>query len=53
VIDIYGTVKLTQKKILAQGNNIIEVAVANLYRGPYFLKVSARGSRDSKAFYKL
>jgi PKD repeat protein len=53
VYDLYGAAKLSLKKVLSQGNNIIEVITANLLRGPYFLKVSSRGSRDSKMFYKL
>ncbi|NCI47945.1 carboxypeptidase-like regulatory domain-containing protein [Sediminibacterium soli] len=53
IIDIYGAPKMSIKKVLSQGNNIIEIPVANLYRGPYFLRVSSRGSKDSKMFYKL
>lgn len=53
IVDIYGIPKLTLKKNLAQGNNVVEIPVSNLYRGPYFLQVSTRGSRDSKMFYKL
>ncbi|MES2005655.1 MAG: PKD domain-containing protein [Bacteroidota bacterium] len=53
VYDIYGLPKLTIKRTLSQGNNIIEVGCEALYHGPYFLKVSTRNGRDSKAFYKL
>jgi hypothetical protein len=53
IYDIYGTTKMTIKKLLAQGNNVIEINTSNLYHGPYFLKVSSRGGRDAKAFYKL
>ncbi len=53
IYDIYGTRKLSFKKVLTQGNNIIEIAAGGLYHGPYFLKVSSRFGRDSKAFYKL
>ncbi len=53
VYDIYGAPKFSFKKMLSQGNNIIEVVTAHLYRGPYFLKVSSRSSKDSKMFYKL
>lgn len=53
VYDMYGAGKFSFKKILSQGNNIIEIGTAGLHRGPYFLKVTSRGSRDTKAFYKL
>jgi PKD repeat protein len=53
VYDIYGTGKMNLKKVLSQGNNIIEVSALSLPRGPYFLKVASKTSRDSKAFYKL
>lgn len=53
IYDMYGTGKLTVKKLLAQGNNIIEMATSSLYHGPYFLKISSRNGRDTKAFYKL
>jgi hypothetical protein len=53
VFDIYGVVKLTVKKTLLQGNNIIEIGTESLYHGPYFLKVSTRSGKDSKIFYKL
>ncbi len=53
VFDIYGLGKINNKKILMQGNNIIEVPTESLYHGPYFLKVSTKNGRDSKAFYKL
>ena len=53
IYDIYGTTKMTVKKLLAQGNNVIEINTSNLYHGPYFLKVSSKSGRDAKAFYKL
>ena len=53
IIDIYGANKLGLKKVLSQGNNIVEINVPNLYHGPYFLKVVSKGGKDSKAFYKL
>jgi hypothetical protein len=53
IYDIYGTTKMTIKKLLAQGNNVIEINTSNLYHGPYFLKVSSKSGRDAKAFYKL
>ena len=53
VYDIYGQGKINVKKMLGQGNNIIEIGTESLYRGPYFLKVSTRNGKDSKAFYKL
>lgn len=53
IYDIYGNNKLNIKKLLSQGNNFIEVATDLLPHGPYFLKVSTRNGKDSKAFYKL
>lgn len=53
VYDIYGTRKLTVKKLLLQGNNMVEIGCESLYHGPYFLKVTSRNGKDSKAFYKL
>jgi PKD repeat protein len=53
IYDIYGTKKLTLKKLLAQGNNIIEINTELLYHGPYFLKVGSKNAIDSKAFFKL
>lgn len=53
VYDIYGTAKFRIKKLLQQGNNMIEIGCESLYHGPYFLKVTTKNGRDSKAFYKL
>lgn len=53
VYDIYGLLKSSFKKVLAKGNNIIEVQTANLYHGPYFLRVISKSGKDSKIFYKL
>lgn len=53
VFDIYGTAKFRLKKLLQQGNNMIEIGCESLYHGPYFLKVTSKNGRDSKAFYKL
>ncbi|MES2374414.1 MAG: PKD domain-containing protein [Bacteroidota bacterium] len=53
VYDIYGVRKMTVKKLLSQGNNNIEMNLGNLYRGPYFLRVTSRSGNDSKTFYKL
>jgi hypothetical protein len=53
IYDIYGMNKFNIKKVLGQGNNIVEISVANLYHGPYFLRVSSKNGKDSKAFYKL
>ncbi|MCX6205221.1 MAG: PKD domain-containing protein [Bacteroidetes bacterium] len=53
VYDIYGMLKSTMKKLLAKGNNIVEVQTANLYHGPYFLRVISKSGKDSKIFYKL
>jgi PKD repeat protein len=53
VYDIYGVLKSSMKKMLTKGNNIIEVQTANLYHGPYFLRVISKSGKDSKIFYKL
>lgn len=53
IYDIYGTAKLRIKKMLQQGNNMIEIGCEFLYHGPYFLKVTTKSGRDTKAFYKL
>jgi hypothetical protein len=53
VYDIYGVLKSTMKKVLAKGNNIIEVQTANLFHGPYFLRVISKSGKDSKIFYKI
>ncbi|MEI6087069.1 MAG: PKD domain-containing protein [Bacteroidota bacterium] len=53
VYDIYGLLKSTMKKVLAKGNNIVEVQTANLYHGPYFLRVISKSGKDTKIFYKL
>ena len=53
IFDIYGTGKLNIKKVLVQGNNVIEIPTESLYHGPYFFKVSTKNGRDTKAFYKL
>jgi hypothetical protein len=51
--DIYGTSKMTIKKILTQGNNAIEMNVSTLFHGPYFIKVATKNGKDSKQLYKL
>lgn len=53
VFDIYGTAKLRMKKLLQQGNNMVEIGCEPLYHGPYFLRVTTKNGRDNKAFYKL
>ena len=53
IYDVYGTRKLSIKKVLAKGNNMIEIATEFLYHGPYYLKVSTKNGMDTKAFYKL
>ncbi len=53
IYDIYGNGKMNIKKLLSQGNNVIEIATDFLPHGPYFLKVSTKNGRDSKTFYKL
>lgn len=53
IFDIYGARKITVKKLLSQGNNIIEINTSNLYHGPYFLRVVSKSGADSKIFYKL
>lgn len=53
IYDIYGVLKSTMKMVLTKGNNIVEVQTANLYHGPYFLRVVSKSGKDSKIFYKL
>ncbi|MBY0480055.1 MAG: hypothetical protein K2Q21_01770 [Chitinophagaceae bacterium] len=53
IYDIYGIFKSSIKKILAKGNNIIEIETVSLYHGPYFLRVLSKNGKDSKIFYKL
>jgi PKD repeat protein len=53
VYDIYGVLKSSFKKVLAKGNNIVEVQTANLFHGPYFLRVLSKSGKDTKIFYKL
>ena len=53
VYDIYGGLKSSIKKQLAKGNNIVEVQTANLYHGPYFLRVISKSGKDARIFYKL
>lgn len=53
VYDIYGVLKSSMKKVLAKGNNIVEVQTANLFHGPYFLRVISKSGKDTKIFYKL
>lgn len=53
IYDIYGVRKWGSKKALVQGNNIVEVPVLNLQKGPYFLQVTSALGKDSRIFYKL
>ena len=53
VFDIYGLMKLSLKKQLIQGNNVMEIATEQLPKGPYYLKVSTKNSKESRVFYKL
>ena len=53
IYDIYGVLKSTVKKLLAKGNNIIEIETVSLKHGPYFLRVLSKTGTDSKIFYKL
>ncbi len=53
IYDAYGNRRLTLKKTLLSGNNMIEIATEFLPHGPYYLKVSAQKGIDSKLFYKL
>lgn len=53
VYDIYGVLKSSMKKVLSKGNNIVEVQTANLFHGPYFLRVISKSGKDTKIFYKL
>jgi len=40
-------------KQLIQGNNVLEINTELLPKGPYYLKVSSKNGKDSRAFYKL
>ncbi len=53
IYDIYGNLKWSSKKLLPEGNTIINIATGFLYHGPYFLKVLTKDGKDSKQFYKL
>lgn len=53
IYDIYGQPKLTVKRNLLQGNNMVEIGCEFLYHGPYFLQVSTQKGKDSRVFYKL
>ena len=53
IFDAYGNRRLTLKKTLTSGNNMIEIATEFLPHGPYYLKVSSQKGLDSKLFYKL
>jgi len=53
IYDIYGVLKSSMQQVLTKGNNIFELQAANLYHGPYFLRVISKSGKDSKIFYKL
>ncbi|OYU55870.1 MAG: hypothetical protein CFE25_01055 [Chitinophagaceae bacterium BSSC1] len=53
IYDIYGQLKKTLTKQLIQGNNVLEINTEFLPKGPYYLKVSCKNGKDSRAFYKL
>ena len=53
IYDIYGQLKKTLTKQLIQGNNVLEINTELLPKGPYYLKVSCKNGKDSRAFYKL
>lgn len=53
IYDIYGQLKKTLAKQLIQGNNVLEINTEFLPKGPYYLKVSCKNGKDSRAFYKL
>ncbi len=53
IYDIYGQLKKTLVKQLIQGNNVLEINTEFLQKGPYYLKVSCKNGKDSRAFYKL
>ncbi len=53
IYDIYGQLKKTLVKQLIQGNNVLEINTEFLPKGPYYLKVSCKNGKDSRAFYKL
>lgn len=52
VYDVNGNPKLSFKKELAAGNNILEVFADRLNPGLYFLRVGNAYGRDSAQFYK-
>ena len=53
IYDIYGQLKRTLTKQLIQGNNVLEINTELLPKGPYYLKVTCKNGKDSRAFYKL
>lgn len=53
IYDIYGQLKKTLTRALIQGNNVLEINTELLPKGPYYLKVSCKNGKDSRAFYKL
>jgi hypothetical protein len=52
VYDVNGNPKMSFKKELAAGNNILEVFADRLNPGLYFLRVANAYGRDSVQFYK-
>ena len=53
IYDIYGQLKRTLTKQMIQGNNVLEINTELLPKGPYYLKVTCKNGKDSRAFYKL
>lgn len=52
VYDVNGNPKMSFKKELASGNNILEISADRLNPGLYFLRVGNAYGRDSAQFYK-
>jgi len=52
VYDVNGNPKMSFKKELAAGNNILEISADRLNPGLYFLRVGNAYGRDSAQFYK-
>ncbi|MEI8109437.1 MAG: PKD domain-containing protein [Chitinophagia bacterium] len=52
IYDLNGNPKMSFKKSLTQGNNILEIYAGQLSPGLYFLKVANAYGKDSMQFYK-
>lgn len=52
IYDLNGNPKMSFKKSLTQGNNILEIYAGQLSPGLYFLRVANAYGKDSMQFYK-